>query len=262
MRYGLYERMPQVGGRVFALAVAGWLAGASAQASVLYDGSLGSKPGAQGWTTVLLPGATESVSGGAVVLNTAIGNALQSGYSRSVPIDSGQGFSLSFTTQLLSEAHSGSANRAGFSVILLDGAHQGVELGFWTDQIWAQTLDSLNHFVKAESASIDTTALTHYQLTVYGGNYALRANGSPLLSGQMRDYSPSGVPVYALENFIFFGDDTTSAKAVVKIASVGTQAGGVPEPPPWALLLGGLLAPAVVAGRAGSRREKPVLGKI
>jgi len=227
---------------VYALVAAGLLAGTSAQASVLYDGSLGTKPAAQGWLAGVFFPATESAAGGVVTLDTSAGNGLQSGYSRSVPIDSGPGFTLSFTTQLVSESHTGNSNRAGFSVILLDGSHQGVELGFWADQIWAQTLDNSNQFVKAESAAIDTSLLTSYQLSLHGGQYALSANGSPLLSGQMRDYSPSGVGVYAINNFIFLGDDTSSAKAVVKIASVGSQSGVVPEPPTWALLLGGLFA--------------------
>jgi hypothetical protein len=233
---------------VCAALAAGWLAGADAVAGVLYDASLGSKPGAQGWASLVLSPASDSVSAGALTLDTSFGNALQSGYSRSAAIDSGQGFTLSFSSQLVSESHTGNANRAGFSVILLDASHRGVELGFWTDQIWAQTLDNSNQFVKAESAAFNTTALTQYRLTLQGGAYALSANGSPLLSGAMRDYSPSGVPVYSVNNFIFLGDDTSSAKAVVKIAQVAGQS--LPEPPAWALLLAGFAA----FGRSRGRR--------
>ena len=225
-----------------ALAAAAWLAAGAAQAGTLYDGSLGTKPGAQGWADFAPFPASESVSGGAVTLDTSFGNALQAGFSRSPTVDSAAGFTLSFTAQLLSESHSGNANRAGFSLIVLDGSHRGVELGFWTDQIWAQSLDNLNQFVKAESAAISTTALIHYSLSLHGGAYALSANGAPLLSGQMRDYSPSAVAVYALNNFLFLGDDTQSAKAVVKLAYVGQ----VPEPPPWALLAAGLAAAALL----------------
>ncbi|WP_295578199.1 hypothetical protein [uncultured Lamprocystis sp.] len=201
-------------------------------AGPIYDGALGTSPGAQGWIA-FVPSASESVAAGAVTLDTTADTIAQAGYMYSLPIDSGAGFTLSFTTQLLAESHTGNSNRAGFSVILLDDAHQGIELGFWTDQVWAQAVG----FTKAETAAFDTTAMTDYLLRLDSGSYALWANGSALLSGAMRDYSAFGFP-YTLPNFLFLGDDTTSALARVRIAEVGVV---VPEPPAWALLFGGLL---------------------
>jgi hypothetical protein len=209
------------------------LCGALATAGPIYQGALGTSPGAQGWSAGVFPPASESVAAGAVTLDTTFSNALQAGYVYMLPVDSTAGFTLSFTTQLLAESHTGNPNRAGFSVILLDDAHQGIELGFWTDQVWAQAVG----FTKAETAAFDTTAMTDYLLRLDSGSYALWANGSALLSGAMRDYSAFGFP-YTLPNFLFMGDDTTSALARVRIAEVGVV---VPEPPTWALLFGCLL---------------------
>jgi len=209
------------------------LCGALANAGPIYQGALGTSPGVQGWTAFVPPPTSESVTAGAVTLDTTVSNALQAGYAYGLPVDSAAGFTLSFTTQLLAESHTGNPNRAGFSVILLDDAHQGIELGFWTDQVWAQAVG----FTKAETAAFDTTAMTDYLLRLDSGSYALWANGAALLQGAMRDYSASG-PIYNLTNFLFLGDDTTSAAARVRIAEVGVV---VPEPPAWALLCGGLL---------------------
>jgi hypothetical protein len=188
------------------------------------------------------------MANGAVSLDTSLVNATQAGYSRILPpIDSAAGFTLSFKTQLLSESHTGNGNRAGFSVILLDGSHSGVELGFWTNQVWAQATD----FTKAEAVAFTTTAMTEYWLTVSAGHYFLTANGlaNPLLSGVMRDYSSSSiVPVYSTNNFLFLGDDTSSAKARVNIAAVST----VPLPPTWVLMLGPALAWTFKARREGA----------
>lgn len=234
-------------GMACALGLAGLLGAASAEAGLIYQGSLGTGPGAQGWTAFVPFPASETVAGGAVTLNTSVFNSLQAGYSYALPVDSGAGFTLSLSAQLLAESHSGSGDRAGFSVILLDAAHQGIELGFWTGQIWAQGLG----FVKAESAAFDSTAMTDYLLNLHGGGYSLWANGALVLSGAMRDYAAAGAGLpYTLGNFLFLGDDTTSAQAVVKIATVGTV-GVVPEPPAWALLLGGPLAWRAARPRRG-----------
>jgi len=235
----------------------GWLAGFPAHAVSLYDGSLGTLPGQQGWSYAAVGVAGQVVSNGSVNLDTTLGNATQAGYFQILPdVDSAAGFALAFTAQILAESHTGSANRAGFSVLLLDNAHRGVELGFWQDQVWAQSLDGSNNFVKAEAAGFATTAMADYQLSLQAGGYALSANGSPLLSGPLRDYSLAGVtvlgvPIYATNNFLFLGDDTSSAKASVNIASVSA----VPLPAGWALMLGPL-----AAGLTGARRRARAAG--
>jgi hypothetical protein len=204
-----------------------------AQAVPLYEGSLGSLPSAQGWTFGGFGGSsTQTLVNNAAYLDTRGVDSTKAGYTRSLtPINSDAGFTLAFTVQVTNESHTGNDNRAGFSVILLDSAHKGVEIGFWTNQVFAQSVS----FIKAEVSPFDTTAFTQYQLSLYAGQYALTANGSatPLLTGVMRDYSVSNIPVYFASNFIFLGDDTTSAQARVGIAEVSI----VPLPPTWVLML-------------------------
>jgi hypothetical protein len=243
--------------KLFTGLVFGLFCAQTAVALPLYTGSIGTKPSAQGWTYGGVGFASEAIVNNSVVLDTrTIGDATQIGYARILPaINSTTGFTLSFTAQLFNESHNGNDNRAGFSVILLDSAHQGVELGFWTNQIFAQSIA----FTRAEVAAFDTTTITDYRLSFFSGNYTLYANGStnPLLSGSMRDYSVSNIPTYLTDNFIFFGDDTRSAQARVGIASVSVA--DAPEPPTWALLFAPVLAAPTKARRL-RRRINPARG--
>lgn len=236
---------PKIHAKLAACAIFAACLSATAQGAVLYDGSQNTRPGAQGWTSVVFAPAIETLSAGTVTLDTTAGNFLQSGYSLFLPaIDSATGFTLSWQAQLLAESHTGNPNRAGFSVILLDNAHQGVELGFWTGQVWAQAVG----FTKAESVAFNTTAMAEYLLTLQGGSYTLQANDAQILTGPMRDYSASGTP-YNLNNFLFLGDDTSSAQARVSIASVAT----VPLPPTGLLMLGPVLIGAAKTKRPTRR---------
>jgi hypothetical protein len=227
------------------------------QADVLYDGSMNSLPGAQGWYYVTSPFsgalASQSVGGGATRLDTTAAIGESAGYFSDLPIapthpgvgvlDTAAGFALKFTAQLITEDHSLSANRAGFSVIVLDSNAKGVELGFWLNEIWAQTDSPLFTHSPLEQAAFDTTAaLTQYTLTFQAGSYSLSAGGSPIFGGVLKDYSAfdhvtAGLPYdpYEQSNFVFFGDDTGSASADVKISRVEL----VPEPATAGVLLAG-----------------------
>jgi len=161
-----------------------------------------------------------------------------------VPLDVNAGFELDFTVRLLNENHN-SADRAGFSVIALsnDASPVGIELGFWTNEVWAQNVG----FTHGESsAAFDTTAgLIDYRLAIQGGSYALFANNSPLLTGSLRNYSASGFP-YSQPDFTFFGDDTGEANAKVQIASFNVVA--VPEPASFALAFEGIVISLAIFG--------------
>ncbi|HEY3230532.1 MAG TPA: hypothetical protein VGJ87_15015, partial [Roseiflexaceae bacterium] len=97
-------------------------------------------------------------------------------------------------------------------------------LGFWSDHIWAQEGGAEpNLFTHAEDAPFTTTTgLISYTLAIHGGTYALAANGAPILSGNLRDYSAFAGPIdpYETPNFIFLGDDTTSARAKIRLAAL------------------------------------------
>lgn len=221
----------------------------SAEAEVLYDGSLGTLPGTQGWlyltNPVFGPDATQTISSAGVVLDSTPDMGEQAGYFRNFPLpvtthNRNDGFWLDFTARVGEETHS-SNNRAGFSVIALSEDLLGIELGFWEDQVWAQ---SGADFVHAEGAALDTTSgLIDYQLRVVGGTYELWAAGSPLLDGPLRDYSSHSNPVYSSPSLLFFGDDTTSAEAIMELSYVSLQTGtAVPEPTAWLLaVVGGIV---------------------
>jgi len=121
---------------------------------------------------------------------------------------------------MLSESHA-NANRAGFSIILLADDKRGIELAFWTNTIFAQADSPL--FTHAEETNYPTmAAFVEFALTFHATNYVLSADGAPILAGPVRDYTAfSGFPnPYSTANFIFFGDDTTSAGGAVNLKKV------------------------------------------
>ncbi|NJR49355.1 MAG: PEP-CTERM sorting domain-containing protein [Leptolyngbyaceae cyanobacterium CSU_1_3] len=78
-------------------------------------------------------------------------------------------------------------------------------------------------FTRGEANSFNPgRAMTRYELSILGDSYNLFANRNyqaPILSGKLRDYSPEGL-FYSNPNALFFGDNTTSARASVKIARI------------------------------------------
>ena len=189
-------------------------------AQVLYDGALG-LPASQGWTYFATGGTQISTNGG-VLLDTTAANSYQGGYSLTAPVGLNRtnGFTLAFTSRMIAEAHA-NANRAGFSVILLAEDKHGIELAFWTNTIFAQSDSPL--FTHAEETNFSTaTAFVDYALTLRPTSYVLLANGAIILTGPIRDYEAfGGFPnVYVNPNFIFFGDDTTSAGGAFNLKKI------------------------------------------
>ncbi len=192
-------------------------------AQTLYDGALRTLPAEQGWAFLAFPGGTaQTLADDAVCLETS-GSALeQAGYGRSTPIalDRSAGVTVLFTARVDQESHGG-PDRAGFSVIVLGHDQRGIELGFWTNAVFAQS--DLPLFTHAEDVVFDTrTAFVEYALTLGRDRYQLRANGAPILEGPARDYTAfsGSIDPYETPDFVFLGDDTTSARAVVWIRRV------------------------------------------
>jgi hypothetical protein len=207
-----------------------------AAAIVLYNGALGNRPDDQGFTFLAPPSVLPSISGGATILNTSSRKNIFAGYfSKPTPqlvLDRAIGYTVSFTVQVELEDHAGSdknedgtEDRAGFSMIVLSSDKRGIELGFWKDRIWAQeggSGDTL--FTQAEQAPFDThSARMPYMLAVLGNSYTLSSNGTPILSGKLRDYTAFNgqLDPYETPNLIFLGDDTSSASAKISLAYVG-----------------------------------------
>jgi hypothetical protein len=158
---------------------------------------------------------------GYVDFSTLALNGLQGGYTRSLSL--GDSFRLRVDVAIVSETHS-SSNRAGFAIIALNSAAQGIELSFWQDEVWVQNVG----FTHGEGVAFDTTSgINRYDLFLVGSLYWLEINGVQRLSGSIRDYSGFGPP-YNIPNFLFLGDDTTSAAARIRLAYVEGES--VPEP--------------------------------
>jgi hypothetical protein len=237
--------------RFLLTAVLGALLALPAVAQTLYNGALGTLPTAQGWSTLSLGAAgSESMVSGVYQLDTTGAGVVYYGNARisATPLDTATGFTLQFNLKVLAETHTDSS-RAGFSV-LVTGADptRALEIAFWTDHVW--TYDYNGGFVHGADVAFDTTAALHsYTLAIANQQYQLSANGSLLLSGALKDYTPGGAP-YTTPNFIFFGDDTSRGTSITQMASMTLTP--VPEPAALALWLAGL---AAVGGTAVFRRS-------
>lgn len=189
--------------------------------AVLFDAALGTKPSAQGWAYLADPifgaSARELFADGSAILDTTASTSDKAGWFSNLPpfgrhpgqpsLDANRGFVVSFEARVAAEHHR-NEHRAGWSVIVTAADLSAIELGFWTNQVWAQ---SGPDFLHAESAAIDTaTAARRYDLEIHGGRYRLSADGVFLLGGELRRYDAFGPP-YQIPEFLFFGDDTTSA---------------------------------------------------
>jgi hypothetical protein len=123
--------------------------------------------------------------------------------------DRRQGFTMRFKLAVRSENHTWSG-RSGMSVIVICDDLKGVELGFWENEVWAQSDNPL--FTHGEGAAFQTSGATEYALNILGDRYELSAGGRRVLEGPLKDYSSFGFP-YDQPSFLFFGDDTSSAGA-------------------------------------------------
>ena len=221
---------------------------APVSAVTLYDPA-GGLPSNPPWTTY--PVCCDSIVSGLLRIDTdTLGLATQHGHGRSSPIDldTAAGFSLSFGLRVNSESHS-SGDRAGFSLLVqgLDES-KAIQLSFWSNAIWAS--DAL--FVKAESVVsplVVPTVFQTYTLQVAGNAYTLSSTAAAgtLLSGSLRDYPVAAHPIYGASNVIWFGDNTSSAKAIVDIGAITLTP--IPEPASALMLLAGLAGIGAFAAR-------------
>ncbi len=215
----------------------------------LYNGAQGGTPDSQGWLDfgATLLGGTQTASSGLTNLDTGlVGLAGYSNYEQATPtlvnsifptLNRTISFSFSFDIKINSESHLLS-DRAGFSVIAMASDKKGIELGFWNNEIWAQETGLLGGTLfthdSQERAFGSTTSLTHYDLVFVGKRYLLLADYQPILVGAIRDYSAfdnTGIlpfDPYETSNFLFLGDNTTSAESDVDLtaAAVNTGTGG------------------------------------
>ncbi|MGF1493558.1 MAG: putative Ig domain-containing protein [Microcoleaceae cyanobacterium] len=169
-------------------------------------------------------------------------------------LDRNIGYTVTFTAQIENEDNNNfqsdknqdtKLDRSGFSIVLISDDQRGIEIDFEDNGAWVQqdsttqldpTLepepsDTTTHnrtlLTQAESAIFDTTSdFVTYDLTIRGETYTLFADGNPVLTGRLRDYTGFeplviGVPdPYAIPNYLFFGDNTPSAQANVLLQGI------------------------------------------
>lgn len=240
----------------------------------LYDGSRNTgTPDTQGFLYLARPQtpplmAVQSFADGLATLNTSAQRGDSAGWfgraDRMPVLDRLAGFTVTFTLRLDAEDHTGSdkngdgiGDRAGLSIIVLTADVLGIELAFWPGEIWAQEEGAAEPpppgntlFTHAEGAAWDTTsALTSYDLRIRGESYALFSAGRPVLGGRLRDYRAFGQFPYTSRNFLFIGDDTTSASATVVLSQLAILVpdngeGGTPTATPTAVPLATVTATA------------------
>jgi hypothetical protein len=199
---------------------------------VLYDAASGGIPSTQLMNFIDFPlGAANPIyENAATILDTTIsGSEMYAGWLSNAGSTTGfplldrvTGFQVNFSIQIEHESHT-NHNRAGFSVILLSQDARGVELAFWENEIWVQNDDTTGGlFTHGEAVAFNTAGLVNYQLTITGDTYTLNANGAPILAGPLRDYGKfEGFPdPYQTPNFLFMGDNTTSAQARIWLSYI------------------------------------------
>ena len=150
-------------------------------------------------------------------------------------LDASTGFSIAFTLQIATETSN--PNRAGFSLTVTSANQTGIELGFRTNQIFAQS----SNFIETSNSPINTTVSKNYTLQVVNGQYTLFDGTTPVgsLSNQpLVSYNfnpalsspPLPINPYTIPNLIFFGDNTDQGNANFTISNISVNALPVANP--------------------------------
>jgi hypothetical protein len=139
------------------------------------------------------------------------------------------GFQVAFRLAIQSETSA--TNRAGFNVSVISSDGKAIELGFKSNQIFAQS----NRFTAAENVrpAFNLSHSTDYKLVVQGDRYRLLANNSQILTGALRTYqfnpntSQPRLPFnpYQLPNLVFFGDNTDQGRSQVTLGAIAVTRG-------------------------------------
>ncbi|MBD1911918.1 MULTISPECIES: bluetail domain-containing putative surface protein [unclassified Leptolyngbya] len=211
------------------------------------------------------PGGTETSTGAGTTLNTTRSgneNDTYAGYSNysvnllnqtytlknsAFPsLNHNDGFQISFEAQVISNTLAND-DRAVFSITLVMADGQtAIELGFQRTgpgqgRIFAQSDDRtpnpgglpMELFTSAEETTFDTTSsLVRYTLDVSETTYSLKANGTQILTGPLRNYTSfAPQPIggftppnpYTVANLLSLGDNTTSAGGSFTLGDVSLQ---------------------------------------
>jgi hypothetical protein len=145
-------------------------------------------------------------------------------------LDRERGFTMHFSLAVDREEHVRD-DRAGLSLVIVCTDLMAVELSFWDDRVWIQD-DAAPLFEGSRGEGVRRTGsrLTDYDLWIAGSHYELLADGKPVLSGRLRDYSAFGRYPYDRPNFLFIGDNTGSAAAASRLTRMSVALDPQPRP--------------------------------
>lgn len=227
---------------------------AAAAPLYLYDGAQSGTPDTQGWLTTDFDTSLQSPGIGHTTVDTTADltdlfmyyteniNTSQP-YNPSLPTFSdAQGFTVSFTGNMVSEAHgpNGQAtdSNAGWSLLVTASNDFGIQIAFQDNLIY-----SLNGSLVEDTnntASFNNLGSHTYDLHIVNGTYALTVdqNAIPILTGSTMDFS-SIAPPYGYANLVLLGDTSNTASVQYQLSSVTVT---VPEPALLCGLVMGLFA--------------------
>lgn len=207
----------------------------------LYDASQGNLPEDQGWLYLHDPLATAARTvwrDGATVLDTTAERTDKAGFFTEDPLtgplmrhprmpvlDRRAGYRVTFSVQIDGEEHVRD-DRAGFSVLVIGNDLAGIELGFWRDEVWAQADDGTPIFQDSRAETVRHHAgsgVGTFTLAVESDRYELSSGDRVILSGSLRNYARFGGFPYDTPNFIFLGDNTTSAGGTVRLGDIRVE---------------------------------------
>ncbi|MDJ0533839.1 MAG: hypothetical protein QNJ70_15340 [Xenococcaceae cyanobacterium MO_207.B15] len=211
-------------------------------------------PGALLSTGEPIPLATGTAVAGGVQVDSNANSAEYFGYSNYNPLTSSfvnssfpnlnqnSGYSIFFNVALDTAndfSDTNNNNRAAFSITAIGAGNEGIEIGFDSDQIFAQSSNFTQ--VPTETQSFTTSASTDYQLAVSGNTYELLADTgsgfSTVINGSLRTYNfnplASNPPLgsfnpYEIPNFLFFGDNTGQAHGTFTLGQISVETVNVP----------------------------------
>ncbi len=194
------------------------------------------------------PSATRNVNN----VNSTSSNSIYAGYSNYTYVISGggpapgppvnaefptldrnAGYTINFGVNILSQSNVAAA-RSGFSILVNSsdvgsGVPASVELAFQNGRIFVQSSTTVNNNnaspVAADISNFNPVGvgLVNYSLQVSGSTFTLSADGTPVLSNSLRDYTSFGgfgFQAYQIPNQLSLGDNTTSANANFNLGAI------------------------------------------
>ncbi len=145
-------------------------------------------------------------------------------------LDRSLGYTFSFTMRVVSETNVND-NRSCFNIVLYSTDEWGIMFYFQPDEIMTSQAD-FGGYPKAESTTYNTTSFVDYDIVVLGDIYTLYANGSQILTGDLKNYVADLVSKGYSTAYprLRIGDATSGASGIADISFMQLSGDGVTLP--------------------------------